>query len=618
MSMAERTLTAPTVPFPPVDPTDRPGSLGRHIAVKRRDARVTRVLPSKPRRRPPLALIAVVVAALVLAAAIDHTIRSMGTSTFAMDGDMSDWADVPKFTDVVERAPDVHSDVDILEYAVAADSFSLDFYIKVGGRMMAGKASDPGADSLQAFLDTDRSASTGYTVHGIGADYLVQLQGWGGSLKIANLNSWDGPGGSDLVNFKLGGSVRCAVSDDELEAQVRLTDINVASRTSPVRCVLRMANSVGQEDWADAAVNQFPPALALRYTQPQTTGTINLLATAFHDDITLDRVTVRFEGHSGQPAVGQADIIANGVVHRGSGPGSSSVVSFAPPLIIPPLTQGVMLQVQTRSLGASVAVRPAILFSNDIEAHAVHHTTCEVSVRPAPGYTYLSTTPPPSGDIRIDGNFDDWAAIGGLAGEPMGDVKNYASATEPGYPYDTKNPNVDIIGYQVKLTPTGGPTHASFAIRTRGQMMAGLVVDNPAFPSFDTPHGGSGPAPDHMYLQDRAVIYIDRDPSNDPRLVTGVRVVAERPNFGADFYLDIAGKFGRVLPQLSRLYEFRLNVGWTEVTGFAISAATDFSSLETKVPLITLGMSPAVTPQVHFITTDWRGNYDETVVHTNR
>jgi len=570
----------------------------------------------RKRKKSSVRRIAAVAVAVAIVITVLPLLYMYQSGQVYIDGVFNDWNDVPKFVDVVEASPQINADIDIAEYAVKESEDALNFYVKVAGRMMAGKATDRGADGMQVFLDTDRNAATGYQVYGVGADYMIEMAGWGGNVHQASFSAWEGGAGTDLINFASRGAVRVATSGDRLEGQIRFAEIDVASSKQPVRAELRLSNSKGEEDWADAAINQFPAAVSLRYTQPQTGNTLNLLATAHHDNITIDRITVHFESYTGASAMGRAEIIAQGRTYPGSGPGPTSVVSFIPSLTIPAATQGIMLQVQSTSLLGALAVRPAILFSNDIEARAERYNIVETSVKPAPGYTYLSTSAVPSGDIRIDGSFDDWAALGGLTGEAGGDVRNRLADN----PYGYSNPNVDITGYQVKLTPTGGATHASFAIRTRGHMMGGLVVDNPVGPTVSEPSipGGGGAAPTSNYLEDRAIIYIDRDPKNDPKDVTGVLVVTNQPLFGADFFLDIGGKMGRVIGSLSKLYEYQLGTGWREVQGFAVTAATDYSNLETKVPLINLGMSPAVRPSVYYVTSDWRGNYDETPVYSNR
>ena len=236
-----------------------------------------------------------------------------------------------------------------------------------------------------------------------------------------------------------------------------------------------------------------------------------------------------------------------------------------------------------------------------------------MSVKPSSGYTYVSTLAVTSGNVRIDGNFDDWMAFG-LKGEGTGDVKNRNTDT----PYSTSNRNVDINGYQVKATPTSGPNHLSFMVSTVGKILNGLVVGNPQVPGISEPGiGGGGEPLDTNFLEDRAIIYIDRDPTFDPVAVTGARILADKPTFGADFYLDIHGKFGRVIGTLSKVYQFQLNQGWREMSG-TVNAATDYHRLEAQIPLGTIGMNPSVTPETYIVTTDWMGNYDETQPYLNR
>ncbi|NIP35751.1 MAG: hypothetical protein GWN18_12350, partial [Thermoplasmata archaeon] len=223
----------------------------------------------------------------------------------------------------------------------------------------------------------------------------------------------------------------------------------------------------------------------------------------------------------------------------------------------------------------------------------------------------------PSGDIRIDGNFDDWLPFG-IKGEPTGDVRNRNQENDPDYPYARQNRNVDINGIQVKMTPTSGPQRINFMVSTVGNILAGLVVDNPTFPGIsELGGGGAGEPVQNRYLEDRTVIYVDRDPTFDLAQVTGARVYPGKPTFGADIAINIAGKAGIVIPSLSSIHQWTVT-GWQEITGQKPSAASDFHRLECQVPLGVLGINPTVTPETYFVTTDWRGNYDDTQPYANR
>ena len=119
-------------------------------------------------------------------------------------------------------------------------------------------------------------------------------------------------------------------------------------------------------------------------------------------------------------------------------------------------------------------------------------------------------------------------------------------------------------------------------------------------------------------MEDRTVIFVDRDPTFDPTEVTGARLGPDEPLFGADFMIDIAGKAGRVIPALSSMSQYVKGQGWRELTGQSVSAAADFHNLEAQVSLATIGLNPSVTPNTFIYTTDWRGNYDNIQPYSNR
>ncbi|MCK4970546.1 MAG: hypothetical protein KAS77_08465, partial [Thermoplasmata archaeon] len=358
---------------------------------------------NRNKRSYVLAVVAIVIVVLLLTAPLIY--NRFQEDEIEIDGLISDWADVPKFIDELEGQE--NANIDIAEYAVKDNGDSLNFYLSVKGRVMGGgTTTTSGADAMQMFLDTDRNSGTGYQVYGVGADYLINITGWDSVAHEATLYEWSGPAGTDLINFQSRSTVRVATSRWTLEAQVELSKINVSSRDEPVRVVMRTVDCLGNNDFADAAINQFPAALAFKYISGQSTNQFRLSAIAHHDDITLDRLSIRFEDYRGFPATGKATINIDGRSYPGTGPGQVSDVTFSPPL---EFAAGETRTFQViSSLSGAAAVRPALLYSDDIHARPKNQPSVEVSIKPAPGYTYINTIPPPGGDIRIDGNFDDW------------------------------------------------------------------------------------------------------------------------------------------------------------------------------------------------------------------
>jgi hypothetical protein len=445
---------------------------------------------------------------------------------------------------------------------------------------------------------------------------MLQIRGWSGDAHSASYSEWVGAPGVDLINFQSRSGVRVATSGDKLEAQIWLQEIDVPTRSTPVRTVIRLVDSLGHEDWSDGAANQFPAALSFKYLTGQTSSAFSLSAISHNDNITLEKLRIRFTDYRGLPASGKARVTAGGRTYPGTGPGQLSEVVFSPPIrFTPGITQN--FQVSNENLGGAVAVRPALLYSDDIFARPERYPAIETSIKPAPDYRFINTITPPSGDIRIDGNFEDWNAFG-TKGQQPGTVRNRNEEKDDSYPYATNNRNVDINGIQVKMTPTGGPTKLNFYVQTVGHILNGLVVDNPTFASISEPGGGGGTPAETQYLEDKTVIFVDKDPTFDLDQVTGARIVPSKPTFGADIQIKIAGKFGRVIQTLSQYYQWQQGSGWREVTGITVSAASDYHRLEASIPLAAAGISPAVTPDTYFVTTDWRANYDDTQPYQNR
>jgi hypothetical protein len=117
-----------------------------------------------------------------------------------VDGQFSDWAGISRVSDAADSA--LPSRLDFLAFAAVGDTASAQFLVEVRGAAMggtlplrAGPIGPPGpagatpappppriagTDRLEVYLDTDRDASTGAQVAGIGAERLLRVEGVGG------------------------------------------------------------------------------------------------------------------------------------------------------------------------------------------------------------------------------------------------------------------------------------------------------------------------------------------------------------------------------------------------------------------------------------------------------
>src|SRR5256712_11533160 len=106
-----------------------------------------------------------------------------------IDGSVGDWK--PAAIAAQTSRTGLNPNVDIVRFGVADNVDYLAFFAEVNGTALQGGDSPPTMDTFRFFIDTDRDASTGYRVGGLGADRLVEVSGWHGTVNASSLSEWD-------------------------------------------------------------------------------------------------------------------------------------------------------------------------------------------------------------------------------------------------------------------------------------------------------------------------------------------------------------------------------------------------------------------------------------------
>jgi hypothetical protein len=544
------------------------------------EMRAPRIPPRRKRKTP--VLIAAFFTFLLIVLALVWWSIPVKEEHIVIDGEFEDWSDAYLFTDRdLGQQPVGDPDVDIKEWAIDASDEDLSLLVKVAGSMLSGK--NGGVDTIHAFIDADRSATSGYAVRGIGADYLIEVTGWDGEVHSAALREWTGGAHSgDLARFEARGGVSAAAADDSLELKVWTESVGMAGTDDLVRVLVRTADGSGHVDWSSAAANQRGPALEV--IQEMDGLWLNLSAYAQRADVEVSFIEVTYEG---QGAEGRASTGIQGATRITEG--MTSRLRFDPPIVI---EEGTAFEFNIDSdLTAGIAGRPVVASSDGV----IVAGDAEAYVAPPLDWTAVARVAlPADDDIRIDGNFEDWYNLGkDIEVDDQRDVEDREGKS-------AINPNIDILGTNAVLTPLTTPTHVSCYVRTSGEVLGGLIVQTPIRPGPPGPAGPPGPLVEHLYLEDRTLIYIDADPA------TGIRV---SPDVRADYYIDIWGKFGQVLG--SRLLSLE-DGRWQEATGVNVPVGLDRDELEVKVAMGgVVDIDPSGEFKTFFITTDWSGNRDE-------
>ena len=164
-----------------------------------------------------------VVAALIIPAALFLTFDT-DEAPFTIDGDFDDWDDVARLTYL---SPADSPSIDVVEWAVAEHEGTVYLYLETASPTMAGDR----VEGFVLFIDADGSVDTGYDLSGFGADAMIEVQGWNGSVSVARCSSFGSTGDRlDWSAWRASGGATCSFEGARLEASARLlTAVNGTS-----------------------------------------------------------------------------------------------------------------------------------------------------------------------------------------------------------------------------------------------------------------------------------------------------------------------------------------------------------------------------------------------------
>ncbi len=545
-----------------------------------------------------------------------------GPTGITIDGQFQDWSGTPIYDDSsVDQTANL--DINIMQYGMVIDGQAVSISVSVppGQRILNG--ADLGVDVVHAFLDTDGSAWTGYSIGGIGADRMLEVYGWNGKVQSASMYSFNISGGrqpDDWNGWEQGPAISAMARGSRLEAQAPLGDLGTLDPKKVVMLV-HMSDMNGHEDLSDNIISHSRGTLTVSYSylnsakvQPGTQASpfLRLNLTARKAIMEVRSITLERVGHmvddSGLGDVRLwADTNGNGIIepasdvllasgtYSGSGTVSVVLTPANPMEVQPDATTSLYVTVDLldnlalhQTLGLDISRSDIVVKQGAVTVE---------KVRPCLSYIGDPTT-----FIVIDGQFDDWAR-----------VPSYTDAASDTGP--TNIPRIDLREYRSHFDTQS----VSFFLSTTGDILSGTVV-----PDVDKarPVGGPvnqtqpGPPPPPLPRvsgADIAIIYLDTD--QDP--MTGLTFPGFK--FGADYMVLIEGKAGLILS--SKLYKFaaQVTINWQEVK-VEVPAANDRFRMETQVSRSAMGLDPYARVDAFFVMTDWQDDLDmsDTVLYGNR
>lgn len=490
--------------------------------------------------------LAVLVALIIVIPTFIYLSYSSEPSAILIDGDFDDWADMDKFGTYI---PAASSAVNIDEWAVSVEANDLYIYFMAEGALM----STADVASFYMFVDSDNSAVTGYSISGMGADYMVGLDGWNGSVQASVLAEY--PSSSldhlDWNAWDRIGAASSAISGRALEAKVVLP----LSVPNDARFLMISMDRL-ERSAVSLAVTCSGPVLVIEQQVGPGVSSDGLVGLS--SNVALLRLKLLSEG---------GDASVQSIVPTVSGAVLTS--SIGPVDLEAGVSQTVDVYVDTSS---SV---PGSLVSAGVAVSGVDaDTSSNITVIGQPARAYISSAP---SSIVIDGAFGDWEGRTTLDTDSVW----------------MDNPDIDID----EVAAVNESTDSYFYVRVEGEMCGGSFV-----PVIKTlPSGGGGTViPTKKTGEDILRIYVDADLSSS----TGFGVSAGPKIIGADYRMEVKGLGGKIV---SRSLSQYAGGQWNSVTA-AIDAANDLHRIELSVTSAALGGSSSFDFIVQ--TTDWNSRLD--------
>jgi len=489
--------------------------------------------------------LAVLVALIIIIPTFVYLSFYTPAEALTIDGEFGDWSRVDKFGAYTTSG---YSSIDIEEWAVEAQETSLYMYVKVGGSLMASS----GVESFFLFVDSDDNPNTGYSVSGIGANYLLQLDGWDGKIMSTALSEYGASSDYDWSSWTYIQALEAGRGEAELEAKALLP----AALGSDARFMLvyQVARSS-----ATYPVPRSGGVLIVRQGPgPDIVQALGSVPAAS----TLQFMTLRFtcEGAEGEVTSVSPYIF-----------GATTSWSFQEFTISPGEQRTVQVLVD-----ASAAL-PGAMISAYVAKGNVQSSFSEVIVIGDEVRAYVSS--PPS-EVKIDGAFGDWSGL----------------VTPDSDPAAPANPNVDLSGVAAVNTSSA----SYFYVGVSGEMCAGSLI--PVLITKPTGGGGGVVIPTRVTGEDLLRVYIDSDLS----AATGYLYSVPSKTIGADYMVEVKGLYGEVKSKTLLQYSAG---SWAQVVGAIPAVAKDTQRLELSVGAPYIGGSSSIDFIVE--TTDWLHHTDQ-------
>ncbi|GEM_PF-1669053 len=508
--------------------------------------------PVKERRKkssklPTVVSIAVV---LLLIFGTGYMVFFSQQKGIVVDGNFSDWDSA-----VVKKEFQTPTDsLDLVEYTSSLTDRGLFIYLKANSPLFRSEGS-----RIYAFIDADNSPSTGYSINGLGADYLCKLYGSTSGLDSKGVYSYAmQPGQTDYGlywDWDYYSGLPAAYSDNKIEMGFSSDDIN-----SDYRMCFYTSTMDGHHQISSVNIGENAPSLMVRKTSVAqdifTNSSYGTTVSLLKLDLFATGGDVHIESFSLDVSSNLTDVVLTDMNGNVLSSAIGNTIAFSQTI---PDDSSVSYQIRAKLPDAA---QPGSLVHADIVS--VYSSPSAITHMEGLGAKAYIGTPYM---IDIDGAFGDWDSVG--------------TRTDP---TDSDIPQrIDITDYQGVRDGVQG--EAYFYLKVHGDIMAGALVPEGYIEGMPTE--GNQPAP--VIGEDVARIYV-------------------RTSGGDRYMVEIKGKNGDVIG--SSLYVYS-ETGWRFLSD-NVNVAKDESRMEVSLPLSEIGNPSDMS--ISFYTSDWEDNSDSTGV----
>ena len=483
-----------------------------------------------------------------------------------VDGQFKDWKGENFYKDSNKDCD--NPSVNIIEYGIAEDKTKLSFYLKTKTEMHN--------NVVQILIDTDRNKETGYSIIGMGADFLIEINNKFNNDDSSKYYQFDNDRNKNDWNaWEEMFGISSKTNKNELEAQVWLDDLNIVKQQKILVYFHIFSTDIISkfyDDFSDAIISNEAGALIIDQdhigneilTDGSASLFLNLTMRALEEDITINSIVFKRIGTANDRDTRLVTMKSGNMEFFGKF--KNGYLKF---------DMEYTLDNDDMKIFYIIIDIPKNIDSTNTIGMKIHSVETDVGAVTIPytpnSFSYISDF---DNDIIIDGGFKDWT--------------KYVLNSDNN---DNIDNNIDIreykaIGEQINRTSF----LTSFYLKVDKTMMEGTdIPTNRSFyePSAETEkpdkivdeYGKVLPEKEKELLpeitgEDKAFIFLDIDKN-----VNSGYLIEE--NTGAEYLIKIKGRYSEITTELYRLCKNN----WVKVNDYKPLAECDETQLEVQLKM---------------------------------